>query len=317
MNIWVSFWMVAIIWGSSFMLIRIGVAEVHPLHLVFIRTGIAAVGLGLVMVALRKRIPRDRKTLLSLIVIGMGNNALPFLLISWGEQHIESGLASVLQSTAALFTLVVAHFVFADERITRRKVIGLVCGFIGVVVLASRNWQEGGLDLGGLAGLAGQLAIVGASLSYATFTTFSRKVIRGQIEPIVLSAVAMTSAAFTTGILSLIAAAFFDVPFATPVNLPLEALLAILTLGVVNTFIAYLLFYNIVRVLGAARAAMVTYIVPVVGLILGVLFMGEKLDVFIVGGAALIFTGIGIVNLKRLPFLRPKPARLEAAVSGD
>src|SRR5688572_15744936 len=80
MNIWVSFWMVAIIWGSSFMLIRIGVADVHPLHLVFLRTGIAAVGLGIVVTALRRRIPRDPKTLLSLIVIGVGNNALPFLL---------------------------------------------------------------------------------------------------------------------------------------------------------------------------------------------------------------------------------------------
>ncbi|MCU0511338.1 MAG: DMT family transporter, partial [Anaerolineae bacterium] len=108
MNIWVSFWMVALIWGSSFMLIRIGVAEVHPLHLVLIRTGIAAAGLGLLVVLLKKHVPRQPRTLLSLIVIGMGNNALPFLLIAWGEERVESGLASVLQATAALFTLVVA-----------------------------------------------------------------------------------------------------------------------------------------------------------------------------------------------------------------
>nr|MCU0514996.1 DMT family transporter [Anaerolineae bacterium] len=157
-------------------------------------------------------------------------------------------------------------------------------------------------------GLLGQLAIVGASLSYATFTTFSRKVIRGEVEPLVLSAIAMLSAALTTTVLSLIGALFFDLPLATPAAMPLNALLALLVLGLVNTFVAYLLFYNIVRVLGAARAAMVTYIVPVVGLCLGVLFLGETLDLFIIGGAALIFTGIGIVNIRRLPFRRIKAA---------
>src|SRR5215207_9953295 len=113
MRIWAGFWLVALIWGSSFMLISIGVEFVHPLHLVFIRTGIAAIGLCLIVVALRRPIPRDPKTILSLVTIGLVNTLLPFLLITWGETHIESGLASVLQATAALFTLVIAHFTFA------------------------------------------------------------------------------------------------------------------------------------------------------------------------------------------------------------
>ena len=125
------------------MLIRIGVEFVHPLHLVFIRTGIAAIGLMPDRRRLRRPIPRDPKTILSLVTIGLINTLLPFLFITWGETHIESGIASVLQATAALFTLVIAHFTFADERMTPRKVIGLLCGFVGVVVLAARSTQGG------------------------------------------------------------------------------------------------------------------------------------------------------------------------------
>lgn len=295
MRIWLGFWLVALIWGSSFMLISIGVEFVHPLHLVFIRIGIAAIGLGLVVVAFRRPIPRDPKTILSLIAIGIINNLLPFLLITWGETSIDSGMASVLQATAALFTLVLAHFTFADERMTTRKVIGLMCGFIGVVVLAARNWQDGQVIT---SGIAGQLAIVGASLCYAVGGIYSRSVIKGKVEPVVVAAVAMMSAAIGSAILMGIGTAANLMPAHTPVDLKPDALVAIIVLGIVNTFVAYLIFYEIVRVLGAARASMVTYIVPAIGLLLGVIFLNEKLDIYIILGAGLIFAAIGIVNIR-------------------
>lgn len=314
MRIWIGFWLVALIWGSSFMLIRIGVEFVHPLHLVFIRTGIAAIGLGLIVVAFRRPIPRDPKTILSLIAIGIINNLMPFILITWGETRIESGLASVLQATAALFTLVLAHFLFADERMTLRKTIGLVCGFVGVVVLALRSSQ----GLGVSNELAGELAIVVASMCYAIGATFSRVVIQGKVEPVVLAAIAMLSASLGSAILIGIGAAANLMPAHTPVDLKPDALLAVIVLGIVNTFVAYLIFYEIVRGLGAARASMVTYIVPAVGLILGVIFLGEKLDAYIIVGAGLIFTAIGIVNI-RFRQAKAKPVALEpkAAVTGD
>lgn len=308
MLIWVAFWLVGIIWGSSFMLIRVGVEVIHPLHLVFIRVGIAAVGLGIVVVVLRKKIPRDWRTLGSLILIGIGNTAIPFTLISWGEQTVESGLASVLQSTAALFALVIASLFFKDERITPQRVIGLLLGFIGIVVLASRNWQDGQIMTGGL---MGQGAIILASLFYASFTTLSRKVIQGDVAPLVVSAIAMMSAAIFEAIIIFGAVAADLMPMSIPADVPYDALMAVLGLGFVNTFLAYLMYYEIVRVLGVARATMVTYVVPVVGLLLGVIFLNERLDATLLIGAGMIFAGIAVVNL-RIFQGKKKPALVSA-----
>lgn len=309
-RIWILFWTLGIIWGSSFMLIRIGVEAIHPVQLVVIRTGIAAAGLCLVVIFKRKAIPRNWRTLGSIALIGVGNVAVPFTLISFGEQTVESGLASVLQATAALFGLVVAHFAFVDERITRQRVTGLLLGFAGVIVLSARNWQEG-VNLSG--GFAGQMMIVAASLSYATFTTLSRKIIQGQVEPVVLSALAMLSGALTESALLFFGVSFLDFPATVPATLDHGVLGAVLLLGFLNTFIAYLIFYEIVRVLGAGRATMVTYVVPAVGLLLGVLLLGERLDLFIIVGAGLIFTGIAIVNLRAFAWLN----RVRLAPSGD
>ncbi len=300
---WVYFWLVGLVWGSSFLLIRVGVTELHPFHVVFIRTGIAAIGLGLVLVISRRHIPRDWRVLRSLVIIGIGNTAIPFTLLSIGLIRIDSGLSSVLQSTAALFSLVIAHFAFADERINPRKVAGLLAGFVGVVILASRSWQDGQLII---EDLAGQLMVVGASLCYATFTTYSRRTLnRTHIEPIVLSGIAMMSAALGECVLIFVTAPF-GTPLTVSASVSSDILWAVIGLGVVNTFFAYLMYYSVVNTLGVARASMVTYIVPVVGLALGVLFLNEVIDIKLILGAALIFTGIGIVNLNVKRWTRRK-----------
>lgn len=305
---WAGFWLVGLIWGSSFLLIRVGVEELAPFQLVFIRTGIAAVGLNIVMLLRGKRYPANLRALLPLIIIGIGNTAVPFALITWGEKSVESGLASVLQASASLFTLVIAHFTFADERITLQKAIGLLLGFVGVIVLASRSWADGQLVTGNF---LGQLAIIGASLCYATFTTYSRKVIQNRFEPIVVSAGAMTAAAVVSGVAMLAAPLFGGQPATPLVDLSSEVLNSVLALGLVNTFVAYLFYYWIVQELGAARASMVTYVVPAVGLALGVIFLNELLDLRLIIGAGLIFVAIGVVNvggLRRLIAASPRMA---------
>lgn len=292
---WVAFWVLGLVWGSSFLLIRVGVEAIHPFYIVFIRTGIAAAGLFLVVIARRRPIPRDWKTIRPLLILGIGNTAVPFTLISLGEKTVESGLASVLQATAALFGLIIAHFALNDERITPQKLWGLIIGFVGVLVLASRNWQDGQIITGGL---LGQLAIVVASLFYASFTTYSRKTVGNKVEPMVIAAFAMMTAALVELMVIIIApVAGYPVP-RVPADLEANVLFSVLLLGFLNTFFAYMLFYFIVRELGAARSQMVTYVVPAVGLALGVLLLNEKMDVRLIIGAALIFAGIGIVNLK-------------------
>jgi drug/metabolite transporter (DMT)-like permease len=309
---WAGFCILALIWGSSFLFIRIGVAHVPPFQLVFVRTAIAAAGLNIVVLLRGKRLPRDGRRIADLLFLGIVNTVFPFALITWGETHIESGMASVLQGTAALFTLVIAHFAFADERMTVRKVAGLLIGFLGVVVLAGRGGGEQRVGADSTLYLLGQLAIVAASLCYAIGGTFSRKTIQNRLEPIVVAAGAMTVAAITTGIITYASPAVGGPPPVDLLKLEPSGLGAILVLGLINTFVAYLIFYSLVAALGAARTSMVTYVIPVVGLVLGAVFLGEQVDTRLILGAAMIVGSIGIVNLNlrglAASLKRPDPA---------
>ena len=319
MRKWAAFWLVALIWGSSFLLIRIGVEELSPFQVVFIRTGIAALGLNLVLLLLKKRLPLDWKRLFPLIVIGIGNTTIPFALITWGEQTIDSGLASVLQSSAAFFTMLLAHFAFTDERLSIKKIAGLILGFLGVLTLASRSWASGTLVVNEL---TGALAVVLASLFYATFTIYSRKQINARYEPIIVAAGAMTFAAISSGLLMILAPYFNGEPATMLVDVSSDVLIAIGLLGVVNTFVAYLMYYWVVQQLGAGRASMVTYVVPAVGLLLGVLVLSEPLDWQIILGGALVFSGIAVVNisitaLRRMASRAGAVEKLAVESSGD
>jgi drug/metabolite transporter (DMT)-like permease len=251
----------------------------------------------------------------SLVIIGVGNVVAPFMLITWGEQTVPSGMTAVLQSTAALFSLVIAHFAFADERINPQKVAGLILGFIGVVVLFSGELTQQGA---GAAGTLGHLAIVLASLCYATFTALGRKVIQGKVEPIIVAFSSMMVASIVTllpaftsparfvplksampGVNDLVLHVLAGQPGFTPlIAISPRVAVSILLLGVLNTFVAYLFYYFIVKELGAARAAMVTYIIPPVGVILGALLLQETVGSTLLAGAGLIFIGIATVNLR-------------------
>ncbi len=304
---WIGFWILALVWGSSFLFIRIGVEQLSTFQVVFARTGIAALGLNLIVYLRGKRIPTDRASLRDFLIVGVVNTVLPFALITWGEKTVESGLAAVLQGTAALFTMVVAHYTFHDERITPRKVAGVVIGFLGLLVLASRSTaaEVAGTDPAGH--LLGQMAIVLACFCYALGATYSRKAIQNRLDPIVLSAGAMALTATISG------AICYGLPLlGGPAPAPWSSLTphvagAMLTLGLLNTFVAYLIFYSIVSTLGAGRASMVTYVIPAIGLALGALFLDEKVDLRLLVGAAMIVGSIGIVNLKLGGRLR-KPA---------
>ncbi len=304
---WIGFWLLALIWGSSFFFIRIGVEHVPPIQLVFIRTGTAALGLNLVLLVRGKRIPFWGRGMIDLLVLGIVNTVFPFLLITWGETRIDSGIASVLQGTAVLFTLIIAHFLFDDERITWTKSIGLLIGFAGVIVLASRSMVDSPIRTD----LLGQLAIVGAAFCYAIGSSYSRVAMKSRLEPMVVSAGSMTIAAITTGVLAYLAPLFGG---QAPINLlTLEAstFSAVLALGLVNTFGAYLIYYSVIATLGAARASMVTYVIPVIGLLLGILFLNEQVDARLLIGAALIIVGVLSAGLN-LPVLlrrfRAQPA---------
>lgn len=293
---WTGFWLLGLIWGSSYLFIRISItgSGLFPgdnaggfniFEIVFIRTLIGALGLGAMVFRGRHSLPRDAETIRALVLIGLGNVVLPFLLITWGEQYISSSMAAVLQASTALFGLVIAHFLFADDRITLRKIVGLMTGFGGVVLLFQGN-------LGGEQSLAGMAALVAASFCYAAFTSWGRKLIQRDIAPVVVATATMVVGAVVTGPMAL----FHGL---TPLqDFSPDALVAVLTLGLLNTFVGYSIYYFLVRELGVARTTMVTYVFPAVAVGLGALLLKEEISLVLVTGGALIIAGIAIVNLR-------------------
>ncbi|MFQ3567476.1 MAG: EamA family transporter [Aggregatilineales bacterium] len=295
MRKWLAFWAVGLIWGSSFLLIRVSLGQLSPYQVVFIRTSIAAVCLNVTLLALGKRLPRTMAGWRLLLILGLFNTTLPFVLISWGQKTVDSGMASVLNATAPLFTMVAAHVAFADERITLKKIAGLVLGFLGVVLLASRSWVDGQFVPGNL---LGQLAIVTAALCYGVFSTYSRGVVKTRLAPLVVSTGALTVASISSGLVILVVPLLGGQASAPLADLRFEVLAAIIVLGLFNTYVTYLMFYWVIDQLGAARASMVTYVTPAVGLTLGALVLGEVIDWRLLAGALLILAGIAVVNLR-------------------
>ena len=284
---WAVFLALGLIWGSSFLWIKIAIQELDAFTLVGWRLLFGTLGMVVVILVRRPPLPRTWQTWASLALLGIINTALPFVLISWGEKSIDSAVASVLNSTVPLFTLVLAHFALHDEPITARKAAGLLIGFGGIVVLMARDLEAGVLRAGAL----GQLAVLLAALSYASASVFARRTMR-EVPPLVQAFVPM---AIADAIVWTVATQAGD-----PGRLPAIPLtwVALLWLGLLGSCVAYLLFYNLLHSVGATRTTMVTYIFPVVGVTLGVLFLNELADWHLLAGAALVVASLVVVNWK-------------------
>jgi drug/metabolite transporter (DMT)-like permease len=168
---WVAFILLGLIWGSSFLWIKIGVENITPFVLVTFRVSFGLLGLLVVMYLQRQSFPRDRATIMKFVFMGVFNTVVPFLLITWGETKIDSGLASILNAATPLFVIVIAHFWLHDEKITAPRLAGLIMGFVGVVVLVLQNLKPDG----GQNDIVGELAVLLATVSYAVALIFSRK----------------------------------------------------------------------------------------------------------------------------------------------
>lgn len=292
---WGAFALLGLIWGSSFLWIKIALEEIGPFVLVALRLLFGVIGLLAILAFSRKAIPRDRKILLAFFLASIVQTALPFILISWGEQYIDSGVASILNGTTPLFTIVIAHFWLHDEKITLSRIVGLIVGFVGVVILVSRDIVMGdGAELTPWhLVILGQLAVLGAALSYAIGITFARKHLQGQ-TPVVQSTLVLVFADLLVwGI-----APVMERPLIFP-RLPLTWF-ALVWLGLLGSCIAYMLYFYLINTWGATRASVVTYVLPVIGLMLGIIFLNEEIDWRLAVGTALVFAGIAVVNLQRL-----------------
>jgi drug/metabolite transporter (DMT)-like permease len=281
---WAAFIALSLAWGSSFLWIKIALQEIGPITLVALRLLFGILGLLVVVAYSRPNLPDTRRLWIVLAVLGIINTALPFVLISWGQQFIDSAVAAILNSTVPLFTMVMAHWYLQDDRLTLQRVIGLVVGFIGVVVLLVRD-----LDGGTQSSLLGQAAVLLAAICYAFSSIFARRNAKG-VSPIVQAFVPLLVAdAVMWTLVPLV-----ESPVVFP-SLPITWL-AIAWLGLIGSCIAYLLYFYLLHAIGPTRTTMVTYTFPVVGVTLGVIFLNETLDINLLLGAVLVVGSIVIVN---------------------
>ncbi len=301
---WLVFLALGAAWGSSYLFIKIGVETLTPFTLVAGRLAIGAAVLALVMRIKRQAMPTQRSTFWHLVVVALLGIVIPFSLITWGEQTIDSGLAAILNGTVPLFAIVLAALVLADEPITVNRLVGLVVGFAGVVVLTSPGLANG---FGG--SLPGQLALIGASVSYAAAGVYARRTVRG--VPALTSAFLEVGFAF---VITLALAVVFGSPWATAIE-P-EAVFSVAWLGLIGSGLAFLAFFYLLERWGATRTALVAYLLPVVGIILGVLVLQEAISLPMLLGTALIIGGIALAN-SRFGQRRLIGRRAEAEAAAD
>ena len=289
---WLLLFALVAMWGSAFMLTGIAVRGFSPTALVAIRLAIAAVLLTGMVVARGHWLPRTRRFWLFSIAITLAGNCVPFWLISFGQQRIDSGLAGILMGIMPLTTMVLAHFFVRGERLNRTKAVGFVVGFIGLVALIG---PEALLELRGQGTeLRYQLAVLGGAVCYAINTIVARH--RPPADPLVAAAGVMLAG---SALMLPIGGAPASAQLVGAPAMPLAAMLA---LSIVATAIATVVFLQLVAIAGPSFTSFINYLVPVWALLMGVIFLGEEPGLRVVIALALILAGIalGEVGARRL-----------------
>ena len=283
---WFAFILLGLLWSTSFLWIKIAIREVGPFTLVGIRVVLGALSGILATVILHASWPRDLRTWITYFILGITSVAVPFVLISWGEKTIDSAVASILNASTPLFTILLAHYYLHDDRMTARKIIGLLAGFGGVIILLSKDLQPGGHN-----SILGQAAVLVASLFYAGSTVFAR--LKTEHVPGLVRGTAplLTASAFMWVTIPLVE---------RPVHLPSLPItwVALAWLGVLGSGVALFLWYYLLHEIGPTRTTLVSYLFPLGGVILGVLFLGEVLSWQLLFGSLLIIASILVVNLR-------------------
>lgn len=274
----------ATVWGGSFFFAEIALREVPPLTISLHRVIWAALALFFVVMWMRIPFPRSIRAWLCYLVMGALNNAIPFSLIFWGQVTIDSGLASILNGTTAVFGALVAGLLLADERLTARKVIGALFGLFGVAVIMGIDALTN-FDLQNLA----QLAVMGAALSYSFAGVWGKKFLAGY--PPIMNAFGMLAGAT---VLMIPVVAFTEGPPAT--NLSIEVWAALIALALLSTALAYLLYFKILVRAGSANLMLVTLLIPPVAIALSTTFLGETLAFESLLGFAIIAVGLAITD---------------------
>lgn len=281
---WLLLLVLSTFWGGSFFFADIAVREIPPLTLALGRCAIAAAVLLLYVRVKGHGLPREFAIWRSLVFLSLLNSVLPFTLIFWGQTHIPSGLASILNATAPLFSILLAHFATSDEKLTMRRAIGVAIGFVGVIIVIGINAL---LALG--VNVLAQLAVVLAAFFYASAGVYGR---RFKTLP---SAVIAASVLLLGSLMLLPLVAIVEQPWRLPAP-SAGAVASMIGLAVVSTALAFLIYFHVLARAGATNLQLVAFLIPVSAILLGVGFLGETLEWRHFAGMALIAIGLAIID---------------------
>jgi len=280
---WLVFFGLGFMWGSSYLFIKLAVDDFGTFTLVALRLIVGAALLWTVVRIARQPLPRERRIYGHLVVMAILNITIPFLLITWAEQSVESSLAAILTSPVPLFAIVLSSLFLYDEPMRVNGVVGLIVGFIGVVIITSPGLTGEGSSI------TGEIALLGAAFSYACGAVYSRRNVRG-LAPMIPAVFQVTFAAMITGTIALL----LEHPWTARPDA--QAIFSILWLGILGSGLAYLAVFRLFAHWGATRTTLVAYVIPPVGIALGFLVLQEPVDAGLILGTGLVITGIGLVN---------------------
>lgn len=298
----------SILWGGSFFFVGIAVKELPPLTIVMCRVCLAALALLALIRILGLSLPGDRRIWLAFFAMGLLNNLIPFCLIVWGQTHIASSLAAILNATTPLFAVLVAHLLTADEKLTGNKLAGVIVGFIGVALMIGMDALAGLGD-----NLGAQLAVLGAALSYAFAGVFGRRFKAMGVAPLI-SATGQISA---SSLLLMPLALLVDRPWTLAVP-SLATWGALLGIALLSTALAYVLFFRILSSAGATNLMLVTFLIPISAIVLSGLLLDEHLQAKHFLSMTLIALGLAAIDgrlLNRL--LKPRPEDADSFLGKD
>ena len=280
---WLIFLALGFVWGSSYLFIKLAVDDFGTFTLVALRLTVGALLLWSVMRLAGQAVPRDRRLYGHLLVMAVINITIPFLLITWAEQSVDSSLAAILTSPVPLIAIVLSALFLPAEPMRVNGLVGLLVGFVGVVIITSRGLTTVGSSI------AGELALLGAAFSYAAGAVYSRKFVHG-VRPMIPAVFQVTFAALLTGVLAIA----LERPWEARPDL--QAIFAILWLGILGSGLAYLAVFRLFANWGATRTTLVAYLLPVVGIVLGYLVLNEPVDARLLVGTAMVIAGVALVN---------------------
>jgi drug/metabolite transporter (DMT)-like permease len=296
---WLMLIALSILWGGSYFFVEIALLEWSPLLIVAVRVSIAAIVVWAIVLLAGWKIPRSGAVWAAFLGMGLLNNVIPFLLIVWGQKEVASGLAAIINASTPIFAVIAAGVFLKDERMTAARISGAILGLVGVAILIGPS-ALAGFD----ASLLAQLAILTASLSYALAGVYARRFLSMDLNPIVAAAGQLLMSSLIMISLVLV----FDTP-ARLFTSSATVWIAVGAMAVVSTALAYVLYFRLLATAGATNALLVTLLIPVTAILLGAVFLDERLHMLQFAGMGVIGTGLLVIDGRIWGVVAPRPRR--------